>query len=71
MDDHDPETGADLEPDAESVPDPDRPNPLGPYFPSEVPRVSGNGRRWFAVLALLAFVAWVLATLLELLVAVA
>lgn len=25
-------------------------NPLGPYYPSEVPSVPGNGRRWLALL---------------------
>lgn len=29
---------------------PRRTNPLGPYFPSEVPDLPGRGRRWFAVL---------------------
>lgn len=30
--------------------DPKPNEPLSPYFPSEVPDVPGNGRRWFAVL---------------------
>lgn len=30
--------------------DPDPNNPLSPYYPSEVPDVPGNGRRWFAIL---------------------
>jgi len=25
-------------------------NPLSPYYPSETPSLSGNGRRWFALL---------------------
>lgn len=29
-------------------------NPLAPYYPSEVPDVPGNGRRWVAVLLSLA-----------------
>lgn len=33
---------------AESDPEPN--NPLSPYYPSEVPDVPGNGRRWFAIL---------------------
>jgi len=32
----------------ESNPEPK--NPLSPYYPSEVPSLSGNGRRWFALL---------------------
>lgn len=27
-------------------------NPLGPYYPSEVPSVPGNARRWLALLLL-------------------
>lgn len=30
--------------------DPEPRNPLSPYYPSEVPSLSGNGRRWFALL---------------------
>ncbi|MFB6282041.1 MAG: hypothetical protein ABEH40_08480 [Haloferacaceae archaeon] len=30
--------------------DPDPRNPLGPYYPSELPDVPANGRRWVAVL---------------------
>lgn len=29
---------------------PEPKNPLSPYYPSEVPSLSGNGRRWFALL---------------------
>lgn len=29
---------------------PRRNDPLGPYFPSEVPDLPGRGRRWLAVL---------------------
>lgn len=31
-------------------------NPLGPYYPSEVPSVPGSGRSWFAVLLVLVMV---------------
>ncbi|RMB12885.1 hypothetical protein [Haloplanus aerogenes] len=31
--------------------DPEPKNPLSPYYPSEVPNVPGDGRTWFAVLA--------------------
>ena len=30
--------------------DPEPNNPLSPYYPSEVPDVPSNGRRWFAIL---------------------
>jgi hypothetical protein len=30
--------------------EPERNNPLSPYFPSRVPSVPGNARRWFVVL---------------------
>ena len=33
--------------------DGDRPkpnNPLSPFYPSEMPNLGGNGRRWFAIL---------------------
>lgn len=30
--------------------DPDPENPLSPYYPSEVPSIPGNGRRWVAIL---------------------
>jgi hypothetical protein len=29
--------------------DPEPKNPLSPYYPSEVPSIPGNGRRWFAI----------------------
>lgn len=32
---------------------PDSNNPLSPYYPSETPRISGNGRKWFVILILL------------------
>lgn len=35
---------------------PRRNDPLGPYFPSEVPDLPGRGRRWFAVLLAAMFV---------------
>ena len=34
---------------------PDPNNPLSPYYPSETPTLSGNGRKWFAILILLVF----------------
>ena len=58
---------SDLDAESGSVPESDRPNPLGPYYPSEVPRIPGEGRRWLGLLVALAFVLWVLATLWELL----
>jgi hypothetical protein len=30
--------------------EPDPKTPLSPYYPSDVPDLPGNGRRWFAVL---------------------
>lgn len=30
-------------------------NPLSPYYPSETPSVSGNGRKWIAILLILMF----------------
>lgn len=27
-------------------------NPLAPYYPSETPSLSGNGRKWFTILVL-------------------
>ena len=30
--------------------DPDRTNPLSPYYPSETPSLPSNGRAWFALL---------------------
>lgn len=30
--------------------DPEPNDPLSPYYPSEVPSVPANGRRWFAIL---------------------
>ncbi|SDQ49853.1 hypothetical protein [Halopelagius longus] len=35
--------------------DPKSNGPLSPYFPSEVPSLPGNGRRWFAILLAAAF----------------
>jgi hypothetical protein len=35
--------------------DPDRNNPISPYYPSETPSLSGNGRKWFAILVVLTF----------------
>lgn len=32
-----------------------RNNPLSPYYPSETPSLSGNGRTWFAVLMVVMF----------------
>lgn len=44
---------------------PDRRNPLGPYFPAEVPDIPGRGRRWVAILLvvmlLFGAVFWVIA----------
>jgi hypothetical protein len=46
--------------------DPDPNNALAPYYPSEVPEIPGNGRRWFAVLmALLLFSGAIYAFLLS------
>ena len=33
--------------------DPERNNPLSPYYPSRVPNLEGNGRKWFALLFVL------------------
>jgi hypothetical protein len=30
--------------------DPEPKNPLGPYYPSDLPSIPGNGRKWVAVL---------------------
>jgi hypothetical protein len=30
--------------------DPAPKNPLSPYYPSDVPDVPGDGRKWFAIL---------------------
>lgn len=35
-------------------------NPLSPYYPSEIPDIPGNGRKWFAVLFALIFLSGVL-----------
>lgn len=32
--------------------DPERNNPLSPYYPSQVPTLRGNGRKWFVALIL-------------------
>jgi hypothetical protein len=49
----------------ESEPGPN--NPLGPYFPSDVPDVPGNARRWFVVLMVLLLLAGAVGGLLSLL----
>ena len=30
--------------------DPNQNNPLSPYYPSDMPSIRGNGRKWFAIL---------------------
>lgn len=47
--------------------EPEPTNPLSPYYPSQVPSIGGYGRRWFAVLFPLLFVAGLVATVLALL----
>jgi hypothetical protein len=42
-------------------------NPLGPYFPSDPPTISGNGRRWFAIFAAFLLLQGVIAAVLALL----
>ena len=42
-------------------------NPLGPYYPSELPGVPGNGRTWFALLVAGLFLVWAISQLLALL----
>lgn len=39
----------------EPEPDPEPRNPLSPYYPSEMPSMEGNGRRWFAILMVLVY----------------
>ena len=46
---------------------PDGKNPLSPYYPSETPNIPGNGRRWFALLAVLTVVLGAAYTVLSLL----
>lgn len=50
--------------------DPTPNNPLGPYFPSEVPTVPGNERKWVALLVAAMLLALLLGQLLRLLIAV-
>ena len=49
---------------------PDLNNPLGPYFPSRVPPIPGDTRRWVAVLVAGPFLALLLGKLVQLLAAV-
>lgn len=59
-----PPTGNRQEGDVEEV----RPNnPLGPYFPSDAPAFSGNGRKWFAIFAAFLLLQGVIAAVLALL----
>lgn len=50
---------------ADREPEPN--NPLGPYFPAEVPDVPGDGRAWFAVLVAVLLLLGAVAQLLSLL----
>lgn len=45
---------------------PDPNNPLSPYYPSETPTLSGNGRKWFAILMVSMFLLSAVFTVLSL-----
>jgi len=49
----------------EEEPEPN--NPLGPYYPSEAPRIPGHGQSWLALLVATILILTAVAGLLELL----
>ena len=50
--------------------DPEPNDPLGPYYPAELPQVPANGRPWVAILVAALFLALLIGKLLQLLAAV-